>query len=134
MKTLTLMIAGAMAVGLTACSPSGGATKSESVATPAAAPAGAPMGDMKMDAPKQDATAVPAGPITSTGKITALDAGAGTVTLDHQAIPAIGWDAMSMTFTAADSTLLKDLKVGDTVSFELKSATEKTIITKIQKQ
>jgi Cu/Ag efflux protein CusF len=41
---------------------------------------------------------------------------------------------MSMTFTATDPMMLKDLKVGDAVSFELKSAAEKTIITKIQKQ
>jgi Cu(I)/Ag(I) efflux system protein CusF len=75
-----------------------------------------------------------AGAIMATGKITAIDAAAGTVTLDHQAIPAVGWDAMSMGFTTTDPAMLKDFKVGDTVSFELKSAAEKTIITKIQKQ
>jgi Cu/Ag efflux protein CusF len=115
---------GAVALGLAACSPKAEETKA------ATAPA---MSDMKMDATKPAATA-PTGPITSTGKITAVDATAGTVTLDHQAIPAVGWDAMSMTFTASDPMMLKDLKVGDAVSFELKSAAEKTIITKIQKQ
>ena len=69
-----------------------------------------------------------------TGKITAVDAAAGTVALDHQPIPAVGWGAMSMTFTTTDPMMLKDLKVGDAVSFELKSAEEKTTIVKIQKQ
>jgi Cu(I)/Ag(I) efflux system protein CusF len=68
------------------------------------------------------------------GKITAIDAKAGTVTIDHQPIPAIGWDAMSMGFTASDPMALKDLKVGDAVSFELKSAAETTTIVKIEKQ
>jgi Cu(I)/Ag(I) efflux system periplasmic protein CusF len=116
----------ALALALAACSP-----KAEE---PKAEPSTTSMGDMKMDATKEDASAVPAGPITSVGKITAIDGTAGTVTLDHQAIPAVGWDAMSMGFTTTDPMMLKDLKVGDTVSFELKSASEKTIIVKIQKQ
>ena len=126
MRTLGVVGAGAVALALTACSP-----KAEE---PTAAPSTS-MSDMKMgDTAKSDVSAVPAGPITSVGKITAIDAAAGTVTLDHQAIPAVGWDAMSMGFTTTDPMMLKDLKVGDAVSFELKSAAEKTIITKIQKQ
>ena len=127
MNLKTLGMLGAAALALAACSPG---TKEAKTDTPAAS-----MADMKMDgAAKADASAVPAGPITSAGKITAIDDAAGTVTLDHQAIPAVGWDAMSMGFTATDPMMLKDLKVGDMVSFELKSAAEKTIITKIQKQ
>jgi Cu/Ag efflux protein CusF len=114
-----------LALGLTACSP-----KAAEPAATAPAPAAAPMANM----PMTPAAPAVSGPIMGMGKITAINATAGTVTLDHQAIPAVGWDAMSMGFTAADPAMLKDLKVGDAVSFELKSAAEKTIITKIQQQ
>ena len=128
MQKTGLLIAGlsAWALALAACSPKAEEPKAEPSTS---------MSDMKMDAAaKADASAVPAGPITSVGKITAIDATAGTVTLDHQAIPAVGWDAMSMGFTTTDPMMLKDMKVGDSVSFELKSAAEKTIIVRIQKQ
>jgi Cu/Ag efflux protein CusF len=86
------------------------------------------------DMPMNPAVSTASGPIMGMGKIAAVDAKAGTVTIDHQAIPAVGWDAMTMGFTASDPTALKDLKVGDAVSFELKSAAEKTTIVNIQKQ
>jgi Cu/Ag efflux protein CusF len=116
---------GALSLGLAACSPN--AADLATTATPAAAPAAAPMADMPT-APAE------AGPITGMGKITAIDAAAGTVTIDHQAIPAVSWDAMSMGFTATDPTMLKDLKVGDAVTFELKSVSEPSVVTKVQKQ
>src|SRR5688572_2611654 len=53
-----------------------------------------------------------------TGTVTALDAAAGTVTLDHQAMPEIGWPAMTMTFKA-DPALLAGVKDGDKVAFDL---------------
>ena len=87
------------------------------------------MADMPMPA-----AAEAIGPITSSGKITAIDAVTGTVTLDHQAIPEVKWEAMSMAFTATDPAMLKDLKVGDVVSFDLKSAGEPTQISRIAKQ
>jgi Cu/Ag efflux protein CusF len=127
MQKTGFMIAGlsVLTLALAACSPK--------LEEPKAEPSTS-MSDMKMDAAaKADASVFPAGPITSVGKIIAIDATAGTVTLDHQAIPAVGWDAMSMGFTTTDPMMLKGLKVGDTVSFELKSAAEKTILVKIQK-
>lgn len=113
---------------LAACSPSAPAPAAEA---PAAKPAAAPpaMADMPMPA-----TTAATGPITSNGKITAIDAAAGTVTLDHQAIPEVKWEAMSMAFTTTDPAMLKDLKVGDAVSFDLKSAAEPTKISRIAKQ
>lgn len=80
------------------------------------------------------ATTQAAGPVTSSGKITAIDLTAGTVTLDHQAIPEVKWEAMTMAFTATDPAMLKELKVGDSVSFDLKSASEPTKISRIAKQ
>ena len=68
----------------------------------------------------------------STGTITAIDATAGTVTLDHAAIPEAEWPAMAMGFSA-DPALLGDLKIGDTVAFDVEitgSSGKVTAITK----
>ncbi len=123
----TIWIA-ALGLAVAGCSPE---TSAPVVTTPAAEAVAPPaaMPDMAMSA------ATPAaGPITSTGKIVAVDAVSGGVTLNHQAIPEVKWDAMTMGFTVADPTMLKDLKVGDMVSFDLQSATEPTKISRITKQ
>lgn len=75
-----------------------------------------------------------AGTISSTGTVTAIDAAAGTISLDHQAIPAISWPAMSMQFRAEDPAILAGIAVGDHVTFELKNASETSVITMVQKQ
>lgn len=72
--------------------------------------------------------------IGSTGTVTAIDASAGTITLNHEAIEAISWPAMSMQFEAEDPAILQGIAIGDRVSFELKSATEPQIVTAIRKQ
>lgn len=93
------------------------------------------------DAAKSDAgmdmaeSAAPAaGPIAGIGTVTAVDAAAGTVSLDHEAIAAISWPAMSMQFTVEDPADLQGIAVGDRVSFELKSATETSVVTEIAQQ
>lgn len=53
------------------------------------------------------------------GKVAAVNATAGRVTLDHEEIPAVGWPPMIMAFKA-DSALLKDVKAGDNAAFDLK--------------
>ena len=53
-----------------------------------------------------------------TGVIKAIDAKAGTITLQHGPIPAVSWPAMTMTFKAAPPTLLSGLKVGQTIGFD----------------
>ena len=53
-----------------------------------------------------------------TGVIKAIDSKAGTLTIQHGPIPAVSWPAMTMTFKAKPSTLLKGLKVGQTVGFD----------------
>lgn len=124
----TLWTAVISLAALAACSPS---TPAPAAEAPAAEPAAAQpaMADMPMPA-QSETTALIAG----RGKITAIDAVAGTVTIDHEAIPEVKWDAMSMAFTTTDPAMLKDLKVGDAVSFELKSATEPSKISQIAKQ
>jgi Cu(I)/Ag(I) efflux system protein CusF len=52
------------------------------------------------------------------GLIKAIDAKAGTLTLQHGPIPAVSWPAMTMTFKARPPTLLSGLKVGQTIGFD----------------
>lgn len=72
--------------------------------------------------------------ITGAGVVTAIDVGAGTVSLDHEPIAAINWPAMSMQFTVEDPALLHGIGVGDHVSFVLKSETETSVITALRRQ
>lgn len=87
--------------------------------------------DMNMSEPAAPAAA---GPITSTGTVTQVDAAAGTITINHGAIEAVSWPAMTMQFTAENPAILQGIAVGDSVSFELKSATETSVVTSVQKQ
>ena len=64
------------------------------------------------------------------GKITALDMAGGKVTLNHEAIPDVGWPAMTMEFKA-DPTLLKGVKVGDKVNFDVKVENGESSVTAI---
>lgn len=89
--------------------------------------------DASMDMP-QSAAPTQVGPIVGVGTVTAVDATAGTVSLDHEPIAAISWPAMSMQFRVEDPADLQGIAVGDRVSFELKSATESSVVTEIAKQ
>ena len=95
----------------------------------------------KADAPKVEASTEAMGNMAmpadakmgkGTGTVTAIDAAAGKITLDHGAIAAVGWPAMKMGFTAKPE-LLKGIAVGDKVDFDLTvtgSAGEVTAIRK----
>lgn len=83
---------------------------------------------MNMEAPAA------AGAITSTGTVTQVDAAAGTITINHGPIEVVSWPAMTMQFTAENPTILQGIAVGDSVSFELKSATETSVVTMVHRQ
>lgn len=85
--------------------------------------------DMNMEASEPAV----AGPITSTGTVTQVDQGAGTITINHGAIEAISWPAMTMQFTAENPAILQGVAVGDRVRFELKSAAENTVVVVVTK-
>lgn len=53
-----------------------------------------------------------------TGMVTAIDMAEGKITLDHAPIPEANWPAMTMAFKARPE-LIKSLKVGDKVAFDL---------------
>ena len=65
----------------------------------------------------------PAGhPFMAHGKINRIDAEAGTVNITHGPIKALNWPGMTMGFRVADKSLLKGLKAGDEVDFDLAKA------------
>ena len=67
------------------------------------------------------------------GTVTAIDADAGTITVDHGAVPAIEWPAMTMGFEA-DEQLRQDVAVGDTISFDFTTGEGGNTITSITKK
>lgn len=71
-------------------------------------------GDHAMSAPA---------PVEATGVIRAIDAKASSVTLAHEAIPALKWPAMTMAFKVADPALLTGVAVGTKVRFQLQGKT-----------
>jgi Cu(I)/Ag(I) efflux system protein CusF len=88
---------------------------------PAAAPAPAP------------AAAQEARQATVTGVVQSLDAAAQTVTIAHDAVPALDWSEMTMTF-AAPGVDLSSIKAGDAVRFEVTAIGMDGTITAISKQ
>ena len=54
------------------------------------------------------------------GVVTAIDKENGAITVDHQPIPEAGWPAMTMAFKAGSPQMLDQVKVGDTIAFDLK--------------
>lgn len=66
------------------------------------------------------------------GVVKAIDANKGTITLQHEAIAAIGWPAMTMAFKMASPGLLKQVKVGDKVQFTLRPAGMASTVTSIK--
>lgn len=68
-----------------------------------------------------------------TGTVTAIDAAAGTITLDHGPIPEIGWPAMTMTFKAA-SAVTGAAAVGDKVAFEVRTTGMDSEVIALRKQ
>jgi membrane fusion protein, copper/silver efflux system len=87
-----------------------------------AAISGMGSGSTPAAAPSVPAASGPAGPATvghkAQGTVDGVDAKAGTVSLNHGAIPSLKWPAMTMEFKVANPSLLKDLTAGAPVSFE----------------
>ena len=102
-----LILSAGLALALAAC---GQKTEPAPVETTSAAPAATgDMSEMPMAGEMSG---------SGTGTITAIDAAAGTVTIDHGAIPDVNWPAMTMAFTASPAVQQK-AKVGDQVQFDV---------------
>ena len=76
--------------------------------------------------PPGPAAAAPAAPrvaqaaqVQGTGTVNSVDAAGHKVNLNHNAIPAIGWPAMTMDFAVAHAVDLRSLKPGTRVTFTM---------------
>jgi Cu/Ag efflux protein CusF len=67
------------------------------------------------------------------GQVTKIDESAGKITLRHGPIKKIGMDeGMTMVFKAQDPAMLKSVKVGDKVKFDVERVNGQITVTKIQ--
>lgn len=70
---------------------------------------------------------------SASGTVTAIDAEAGTVTIDHQAVPELEWPQMIMAFDATEE-VRGDVAVGDAITFEFSTGEEGNTVTSITAQ
>jgi Cu(I)/Ag(I) efflux system membrane fusion protein len=56
---------------------------------------------------------------TGTGKVTQVNAKTGELEMEHDPIPSLDWPSMIMEFEVKDKTILKGLKAGQAVEFDL---------------
>lgn len=70
--------------------------------------------------------------IIGKGTIVSENKAGGSVTLQHEAIPAIGWGAMTMEFKVKDKMQLDKVKKGDKVQFTLVPQGQDYVITSIK--
>ena len=129
---LSLSVAALAAVALAACGKKETSTATSEAPAMSAAPASSAASAMSSMSTMSAAPAAKTG--DSTGVVKAVDASAGTVTLDHQPIPGVGWPAMTMTFKAASRELLSGIKPGDKVAFSVRIEGDNNQVTAISKQ
>lgn len=69
-----------------------------------------------------------------TGEVKKIDEGAGKITLKHGPAKSLGMDEpMTMVYRVRDPAMLKQVKVGDKVTFEAEEAASGYTVTTIQK-
>jgi Cu/Ag efflux protein CusF len=68
------------------------------------------------------------------GEVKKIDEGAGKITLKHGPAKSLGMDeAMTMVYRVKDPGLLKQVKVGDKVTFEAEEAASGYTVTRMQR-
>jgi Cu/Ag efflux protein CusF len=78
------------------------------------------------------AAAAQSAPIS--GEVKKIDEGAGKITLKHGAAKNLGMDEpMTMVYRVKDPALLKQVKVGDKVTFEAEEAASGYTVTKMER-
>lgn len=76
-------------------------------------------------------TAVKVG--SGTGKVTAIDQANGKITIAHGAIAAVGWPAMTMTFSVKPKLLMfAGVKVGNQIKFEMRTSASGPEVTSVR--
>lgn len=79
-------------------------------------------------------TAVTAQEASISGEVRKIDGNAGKITLKHGPARSLGMDeGMTMAYRVKDPAMLKQVKVGDQVTFEAENADGGFVVTKLQK-
>jgi len=86
------------------------------------------MEDMAMPA----ATTASQKNIVGKGTVVSVDKAAGKVKLQHEAIPALGWGAMTMDFKVTDKSMLDKVKKGEQIEFTLIKRGQEYLISNIK--
>ncbi|MCK1735125.1 copper-binding protein [Bradyrhizobium sp. 138] len=80
------------------------------------------------------ATAALAAGASISGEVKKIDEGAGKITLKHGPAKSLGMeDPMTMVYRVKDPAMLKQVKVGDKVTFEAEEAASGYTVTKMDK-
>jgi Cu/Ag efflux protein CusF len=80
------------------------------------------------------AVAAHAGDASIAGEVQKIDEAAGKITLKHGPAKSLGMDeGMTMVYRVKDPAMLKQVKVGDKVTFEAEEAASGYTVTKLQK-
>ena len=74
----------------------------------------------------------PTGEFSTRGRVVELDAAA--ITLEHEAVPALKWPAMTMPFQLARPDLARGLKAGDAVRFRFRQKGDEHVVTAIDRE
>ncbi len=67
------------------------------------------------------------------GQVTKVDASAGKITIKHGPLKKFDMEGMTMVFRAADPAMLKRVKAGDRVKFDVDKINGQFTVTKIEK-
>lgn len=130
MKLIYTASALGVAILLGAC---GAKTSSEAPSAANSAETNSAMANMDNMSNMASPAAIESTMAKATGKVTAIDPAAGTVTIAHSAIPEVKWPAMIMAFKA-DPKLLAGVATGDQVAFDLTVKGSEGEVTAIKKQ
>ena len=79
------------------------------------------------------ATAIAQSASGISAKVEKIDESADKVTLDHGAIPGLDMPAMTMVYKVQDPKMLKSVKAGDKVKFNIEKINGQLTVTKIDK-
>lgn len=66
------------------------------------------------------------------GIVQETDPANGSVTIAHQAVPALKWPAMTKSFAVTDKTLFSRLKVGEKAEFAIKLVDGKAVVAHVK--
>jgi Cu(I)/Ag(I) efflux system protein CusF len=136
MRNLTLLTLLAVPLSLTACDNANDADMPMENEEMPIALEDMPMGADAMSMDGENMPTIQSGAArtaSAEGTVTAIDAEAGTITLDHGPVPAMDWPAMTMAFDAAPE-VRSQVAVGDAVTFEFEASDAGNRIASISKK